>query len=55
MIINEIERTVDPCEGCDGFKTSDCCGAKTDTDVLICFDCKEHCGTMCDECEDKKE
>jgi hypothetical protein len=45
----------DPCEGCDGYKTSDCCGAWTDTDILICSDCKEHCGVQCDECEDKKE
>jgi len=45
--------TKDPCENCDGFMLSDCCGAPCDTDVLICSDCKEHCSTWCDDCEDK--
>lgn len=49
MIIN------DPCEKCDGWKTSDCCGAPCDPDTLICRECHEHCGTWCDDCEAKKE
>jgi hypothetical protein len=24
-------------------KVSNCCGAPVDEDILICFDCKEHC------------
>jgi hypothetical protein len=49
------DETKDPCEKCDGYKTSDCCGAECDPDTLICFDCHDHCSTQCDECEDKKE
>lgn len=45
----------DLCKGCDGFKTSDCCGAKCDPDLLLCHDCHEHCGTQCDECENKEK
>jgi hypothetical protein len=48
------EETKDPCEGCEGAEMSDCCSAPIDfTD--ICSACKEHCGTSCDDCEDKKE
>jgi len=41
------------CENCKGYETSDCCGAYTDPDILICMDCKEHCGTQCEDCENK--
>ena len=37
---------------CNGYEMSDCCNAFTDTDILICSQCGEHCGTMCDDCED---
>ena len=40
---------------CDGYKMSDCCNAPTDTDILICSECKEHCGVMCDDCEEDCE
>ena len=50
----EDEETEDPCEGCEGFRTSDCCGADCDPDILICMQCREHCGTQCEECEDKQ-
>ena len=40
----------DLCEGCDGYRMSDCCQMPTDTDILICSACLEHCGTMCDDC-----
>jgi len=36
---------------CYGWKMSDCCNMPTDTDILICSACGEHCGTMCDDCE----
>jgi hypothetical protein len=45
----------DQCDGCLGFRTSDCCGAECDPDILICHDCKEHCGTQCEDCETKNE
>lgn len=48
------DETEDPCEGCDGAEMSDCCSAS----IMwgdICSRCRDHCGTSCDECEDKKE
>ena len=45
----------DQCDSCLGFRTSDCCGAECDPDILICHDCKEHCGTQCEDCETKNE
>ena len=47
QVMNEM------CENCKGYETSDCCGAYTDPDILICMDCKEHCGTQCEDCENK--
>jgi hypothetical protein len=35
---------------CDGWKTSDCCGAKIISHD-ICFNCKEHCENQCAGCE----
>jgi hypothetical protein len=40
---------------CDGWKSSDCCGTYTNTDILICSACGEHCSTMCEECEEKED
>ncbi len=38
-------------ETCEGWKESNCCGAKLEfTD--ICSDCKEHADTSCSDCED---
>lgn len=39
---------------CDGWRESSCCGARI---ILhdICSDCKEHCESQCEECEDKNE
>ena len=42
-------------QDCNGWELSDCCNAPTDTDILICSDCKEHCGLMCDECDEKHD
>lgn len=38
---------------CNGYNLSNCCNAPTDTDILICSECKEHCGVMCDDCEEE--
>ena len=33
-----------PIDDGDGYSmVSNCCGAKMDEDIGICFDCKEHC------------
>ena len=40
---------------CDGYMLSDCCGAPIDTDILICSECKDHCGNYCDNCDDAEE
>jgi len=40
---------------CNGYEMSDCCNAFTDTDILICSQCGEHCGVMCSDCEDTDE
>ena len=40
---------------CNGYEMSDCCDEYTDTDILICSRCGEHCGTMCNACENKDE
>ncbi len=48
------DETEDPCEGCDGAEMSDCCSAS----IMwgdICSRCRDHRGTSCDDCEDKKE
>jgi hypothetical protein len=41
-----------PCEGCTGYNTSDCCNAPIKwTD--ICSECGEHCSTQCEDCENR--
>jgi hypothetical protein len=40
---------------CDGYRTSNCCGATLHDDCDLCPDCKEHCSTSCDGCEDYNE
>ena len=52
-IENQLYRWLD--ENCDGYRMSDCCNAPTDTDILICMECGEHCGVMCDDCEEDCE
>jgi hypothetical protein len=49
---NEDEK--DPCEGCEGANLSDCCSASIMFSDL-CSSCRDHCGSCCDDCEDKKE
>jgi hypothetical protein len=31
---------------------SDCCGARMDTDQMLCYDCKDHCESAWDEARD---
>lgn len=50
--INPAKAMNTHCIDCDGCRLSDCCNAPIDTDILICSDCKEHCGTMCDDCDE---
>jgi len=43
------------CDECDGkgcFENiSDCCGAKREPDLWLCYECHDHCGPMeCDKC-----
>jgi hypothetical protein len=48
------DETKDPCEKCEGAEMSDCCSAS----IMwgdICSQCRDHCGTSCDGCEDKKQ
>ena len=42
-------------ENCEGYNSSNCCGAYIDIDFGICSDCKEHAGTQCEDCEDPCE
>jgi len=40
------------CEGKGHFQLSNCCGAQCDSDMLICYECKEHCDLQeCEECD----
>lgn len=48
-----IAPVVNKKSACDGWKTSDCCGAAVDPDILICGDCKEHCSVQCDDCPEQ--
>jgi hypothetical protein len=36
---------------CDCETVSNCCGASIDTDILICYECKEHSDIAECECE----
>jgi hypothetical protein len=36
---------------CDCETVSNCCGARMNTDMLICYDCKDHCDIQECECE----
>jgi hypothetical protein len=38
---------------CQGFQESSCCGAYIYDDSDICSNCKEHCGTVCEDCNEK--
>ena len=43
------------CNG-DSEELSDCCGAPMNTDIMMCSDCKDHCGiSVCDYCDGKGE
>lgn len=47
------DEIIDPCETCEVKGLSECCVA-TIMYGDICSVCREHCGSMCDECENKK-
>jgi hypothetical protein len=40
--------------GCDGFKTSNCCGANLEYGD-ICCDCGDHANTSCSDCDEPCE
>ena len=51
--MNDKMDDMDVCSGCsdefDEWDTvSSCCDATIDTDILVCFDCKEHSETALD-------
>lgn len=54
--MSETPKKVCPdCEG-DMETMSNCCGAKIDTDMLICYDCKEHSDVaICETCNGEGE
>jgi len=55
---NEKEPRMKECPECGGQqeKLSECCGAKIDSDVLICSDCKDHSSIyVCEECSGEGE
>jgi hypothetical protein len=42
------------CPDCEGSEdiVSDCCGASIDSDMLICYECKEHSDiAVCNTCD----
>jgi|LakMenEpi03Aug12_release.lakeMendotaPanAssembly.Ray.scaffolds.fasta_scaffold1048961_1 hypothetical protein len=42
------------CPDCEGSEdiVSDCCGASIDSDMLICYECKEHSDiAVCETCD----
>ena len=49
-----METDNQPCANCTGNEESACCGALI-VNHDICSDCGEHCGTMCEYCEDKQD
>jgi len=51
--IEKLARHNRKIDACDGWRTSDCCGAAVDPDILICGDCRDHCGTQCDDCPEE--
>jgi len=38
---------------CTDYRLSGCCNALIYEEQDICSDCKEHCDTMCQDCEEK--
>lgn len=52
---NQIDIPTKECPDClgyDGPPQSNCCGARIDSDHLICFDCKEHADIqVCETCD----
>lgn len=40
------------CEGTGKSGTSSCCGAELNSDMMICYECKDHCDEdECSECD----
>lgn len=50
-IINEIIREIDPCDGCENWCITACCGVEINLETRVCSKCKEHSVTMCESCE----
>lgn len=48
--ITKLDSLIDPCKDCSTQGCSDCCGAEIKWGD-ICSDCKEHCGSCCDDCQ----
>jgi len=45
------EEICEECGGTNNSPTSSCCGASIDTDMLICYDCREHADiALCETC-----
>lgn len=50
-----IENGLQECTECDGIghfdEYSDCCAARREPDLGLCYECKDHCEPMeCDTC-----
>ena len=51
---NEKEPAFKVCPDCEGVsqELSDCCGARMNSDFMMCSDCKDHCGIqVCETCD----
>ena len=51
-----LEPVYEVCPDCGGEMDamSECCGAKIDTDMMMCYDCKEHSDlAVCETCNGK--
>lgn len=52
------DREIDPpdndcfwCKGTGKTEHSNCCDADFDSDMMICFNCKDHCNNECPDCD----
>jgi hypothetical protein len=46
--------TTEEIEACEGYKLSNCCSSSIYENTDICSDCKEHCGTWCEDCDESE-
>ena len=44
---DQIQESID----CQSYNNSNCCDAEIYDETDVCSSCKEHCGTMCEDCE----